>query len=224
MIHPTRTDLLQLRARVASVSNSVSILQARRQALIREFLTLVRPFLRSREAIASEYGAAIDELSLARGHEGDAMIEAIAAGSARDVGVEIAEKSVMGVRYQDLTVWGPFLRTPPERSFGYANTSPHLDEAAFAFEKLTGHVLEVATLEIKLKRIGDAIQQATRRVRVLEERVLPALRADIKAIAAHLGERDRESHFRLKKFKERRDREDGTKFADVLYQLREIPS
>ena len=206
MIHPTRTDLLQLRDKVASVSNSVSILQARRQALIREFLTLVRPFLRSREAVAAEYGVAITELSLARGHEGNAMIEAIAAGSARDVGVEIAEKSVMGVRYQDLTVWGPFVRTPAERGFGYANTTPHLDEAAFAFEKLTEHVLEVAMLESKLKRLGDAIQQATRRVRVLEERVLPRLRADIKAIAAHIGEREREAHFRLKKFKERRDR------------------
>ena len=209
MIHPTRTDLLQLRARVTSVANSVSILQARRQSLIREFLTLVRPFLRSRETIASEYGVAVAELSLARGHEGNAMIEAIAAGSARDVGVEIAEKSVMGVRYQDLTVWGPFVRTPAERGFGYANTTPHLDEAAFAFEKLTEHVLEIAMLESKLKRLGDAIQQATRRVRVLEERVLPRLRADIKAIAAHIGEREREAHFRLKKFKERRDRRGG---------------
>ena len=206
MIHPTRTDLLQLRARVSSISTSVSILQARRQALIREFLTLVRPFLRSREALASEYAVAIAELSLARGHEGDALIDLIAAGSARDVGVEIAAKSVLGVHYQDLTVWGPFVRTPPERGFGYANTSPHLDEAAFAFEKLTEHILEVATIEIKLKRIGDAIQQATRRARVLEERVLPRLRADIKAIVAHIGEREREAHFRLKKFKQRRDR------------------
>jgi V/A-type H+-transporting ATPase subunit D len=209
MIHPTRTDLLQLRARVTAVANSVSILQARRQALIREFLTLVRPFVRSREAVASEYAVAIAELSLARGHEGEAMIDAIAAGSARDVGVEIAEKSVMGVRYQDLTLWGPFVRNPAERGFGYANTTPHLDEAAFAFEKLTEHVLEVAMLESRLKRIGDAIQQATRRVRVLEERVLPRLRADIKAIAAHIGEREREGHFRLKKFKERRDRRGG---------------
>lgn len=209
MIHPTRTDLLQLRAKVTSVANSVSILQARRQALIREFLTLVRPFLRSRDAVAAEYGVAIAELQLARGHEGNAMIEAIAAGSARDVGVEIVEKSVMGVRYQDLTVWGPFVRTPPERGFGYANTTPHLDEAAFAFEKLTEHVLEVAVLESRLKRIGDAIQQATRRVRVLEERILPRLHAEIKAIATHIGEREREAHFRLKRFKQRRDRARG---------------
>jgi V/A-type H+-transporting ATPase subunit D len=130
MIHPTRTDLLQLRGKVTAVANSVSILQARRQALIREFLGLVRPFLRSRDAMASEYGAAIAELSLARGHEGDAFIETIAAGGARDVGVEIAEKAVMGVRYLDLTLWGPFSRTPGERVFGYADTTPHLDVAA----------------------------------------------------------------------------------------------
>jgi V/A-type H+-transporting ATPase subunit D len=80
------------------------------------------------------------------------------------------------------------------------------DEAAFRFEKLTEHVLEVAVLESRLKRIGDAIQQATRRARVLEERILPRLLADIKAIATHLGEREREAHFRLKKFKQRRDR------------------
>ena len=135
------------------------------------------------------------------------MIDAIAAGSARDVGVEIVEKSVMGVWYQDLTVWGPFVRSPAERGFGYANTSPHLDEAAFAFEKLTEHVLEVAVLESRLKRLGDAIQQATRRVRVLEERILPRLHTEIKAITTHIGER--EAHFRLKRFKRRRDRARG---------------
>jgi hypothetical protein len=42
-----------------------------------------------------------EELSLARGHEGTAII---GAGSARNVGVEIAEASVARVRYQALTV------------------------------------------------------------------------------------------------------------------------
>jgi V/A-type H+-transporting ATPase subunit D len=206
MIHPTRTDLLLLRDKVASIANSVSILQARRQALIREFLASVRPFLRSRERIAASYASAIVELNLARGHEGDALIDLIAAGSARDVGVELAEASVMGVRYHDLTAWGPFVRTPAERGFGYANTTPHLDEAAYRYEKLTEDVIEMAKYESRLKRLGDAIQQMTRRVRVLEERVLPQLRADIKSIAQHIGEREREAHFRLKKFKATRNR------------------
>lgn len=204
MIHPTRTDLLLLREKVASVVNSVAIMQARRQALIREFLASVRPFLRSRQSVAGEYRTAIIELALSRGHEGDALIDAIAAGSARDVGVEIGEKSVMGVRFHDVSVWGPFVRTPPERSFGYANTTPHLDEAAFRFEKVTEDILEIAVFESRLKRLGEAIERMTHRVRVLEERILPQLNADIRAIARHIGEREREAHFRLKRFKDRR--------------------
>ncbi|HEX8031879.1 MAG TPA: V-type ATP synthase subunit D [Vicinamibacterales bacterium] len=205
MIHPTRTDLLLLRDKVSSIRNSVSILQARRQALIREFLASVRLYLRSRQGMSSAYASAIAELALARGHEGDALIDAIAAGSARDIGVEIVDNSVMGVRFQDLTGWGPFVRTPPERGFGYANTTPHLDEAAYAFEKLTEDLIEVAKFESRLKRLGEAIRQVTRRVRVLEERLLPQMLADIRSIAQHLGERERESHFRLKKFKTSRE-------------------
>ena len=200
-IHATRTDLLQLRDKVASVTNSVSILQARRQALMREFLASIKPFLRSRDTIAADYSTAITELNLARGHEGDALIDLIGAGGERDIGVEIAERSVMGVRYHDVVPWGPFVRNPAERDFGYANTTPHLDEAAYRFEKLTADVVEIAVYENRLKRLGDAIRQATRRVRVLEERVLPRLLADIKSIAQHIGEREREAHFRLKRFK-----------------------
>lgn len=44
IIHPTRTNLLLLRERAASVANSVGILKARRQALIREFLTVTIPY------------------------------------------------------------------------------------------------------------------------------------------------------------------------------------
>ena len=38
MIHPTRTNLLLLKEKSSSVSNSIGILKSRRQALIIEFL------------------------------------------------------------------------------------------------------------------------------------------------------------------------------------------
>jgi len=118
MIHPTRTDLLQLKEKVVSVANSLAILKARRQALMRELFASIPPFLRSRDAIRIGYGRAIAELQLARGHEGDTFIETLAAGSAREVGVEIAGKNGMGVRYRELTPWGPFVRSPDQRNYG----------------------------------------------------------------------------------------------------------
>jgi len=201
MIHPTRTDLLQLKDKVASVANSVAILKARRQALIREFLASVHPFLHSRDAISKDYSKALAELQLAKGHEGTALVETLAAGSERALGVDIAEKNVMGVRYRELTVWGPFVRSPEERNYGYALTTPHLEESVHLFERTAEAMLEIAAFESKLKMLGKEIQHVTRRTRVLEERVLPNLRAQIKTITQYIGEREREAHFRLKRFK-----------------------
>ena len=206
MIHPTRTDLLQLKERVASVANSVAILKARRQALIRELLASIQPFLHSRDAIRTAYGTAIAELHLAKGHEGTSFIETLAAGSAREVGVDVAEKNVMGVRYRELTAWGPFVRSPDQRNYGYALTTPHLEESLHLFERTVQEMLEIAAFENKLQMLGREIQHVTRRTRVLEERVLPRLKAQIRTITHYIGERGREAHFRLKRFKTMRGR------------------
>lgn len=206
MIHPTRTDLLQLEEKVASIANSVAILKARRQALIRGFLESVRPLVRSRDAIRRDYGVAIDELHLSQGHEGAAFVETLAALSEREVGVDIAERNLLGVRYRDLVPFGPFVRAPQERAYDYTVTTPHLEESVHRFESVLETMLEIAAFENKLKMLGEEILAVTRRVRVLEERVLPRLRTDIRSIVQFLGEREREAHYRLKKFKTNRRR------------------
>lgn len=206
MIHPTRTALLQLKEKVGSVANSVAILQARRQALIREFLASVQPFLHSRGAIRRDYSRAIAELHLAKGHEGTALIDTLAAASERAVGVDVVDRNVMGVHYRELTVWGPFIRSPEERNYGYAMTTPHLEESVYLFERISEAMLENAAFESRLTMLGREIQHVTRRIRVLEERVLPELHAQIRTITQYISERDREAHFRLKRFKTMRAR------------------
>jgi len=201
MIHPTRTNLLQLRDRAASVGDSVTILEARRQALIHEFLESVQSFARSREAIRRDYGRALGELRLATGHEGAGWVEALAANARRPVGVESTERNLMGVRYREIVPYGPFERSPAEREYDYTVTTPHLEEAIHGFERVVAAMLEIAAFESRLKILGEEILGVTRRIRVLEERVLPRLRQQIRAIAQYLGEREREAHYRLKKFK-----------------------
>lgn len=202
MIHPTRTILLQLKEKAASVTNSVAILKARRQALIREFLESVRPFMKSRDTIRRDYAQALGELHLTEGHEGMALVESLAAISERELGVDVEEKNVMGVHYRELTVYGTFVRSPEERNYDYTTTTPHLEESLYLFERIVESMLEVATYESKLKMLGEEILHVTRRTRVLEERILPKLKAEIKAIAQYIAERERETHFRLKKFKD----------------------
>jgi V/A-type H+-transporting ATPase subunit D len=204
--HPTRTDLRELRDKAASVANSVSILKARRQALIRGFLESIQPFVRSRAATRQEYAQAITELQLSKAHEGEASIDALAALAERPVGVDIAERNAMGVRYRDVAIHGPFVRGPHERGYDYTMTTPHLDEATRRFESIVATMLEIAAFESRLEMLGEEIVRVTRRTRVLQERILPRLVQDIAMIEQFLGEREREGHYRLKRFKSRRDR------------------
>ena len=61
--------------------------------------------------------------------------------------------------------------------------------------------IRLAEYESKLKRLGDEILRTTRRIKELEEMVLPTLKLQIKTITQYIGERERESFYRLKRVK-----------------------
>jgi V/A-type H+-transporting ATPase subunit D len=201
MIHPTRTNLLLLKEKSRSVVNSIGILKARKQALIKEFLATTLPFLRSREDIRKSYGAAIRELALALGHEGKDGIESLVSATQRDFGIDVIEKSIWGLRYKDIIFHDLPVRDAHERGYDEFSTTPHVEKCAALFEKLLELMLHIAQYENKLKRLGGEISRTTRRIKVLEEMVLPGLKQQVKTITQYLGERERESFYRMKRVK-----------------------
>ena len=201
MIHPTRTNLLLLKEKARSVVNSIGILKARKQALIKEFLAATVPFLRSREDIRNSYGKALRELAISLGHEGVDAVDSIAAATERDFKINVVEKSIWGLKYKDIVVHDAPVRDLDKRGYDEYGTTPHLEDAAFLFEKLLESMLQIAKYESKLKRLGDEITRTTRRIKVLEETVLPGLKSQIKTIAQYISERERESFYRLKRVK-----------------------
>ena len=201
MLHPTRTNLLLLKERHVTILGSISILKGRRQALIHEFLEATRPLLRSRDAVREKYARALERLRLSLGHEGEEMLIALATANRQDPGLEIIPRNILGLHYFDVTVRQTPLRTPLERGHDFSHTTPHIEEAEFLFETIATEMLETATYEAKVKRLEDELHRLSRRIRVLEERTIPTLTSDIRAIVQYLGEREREAHFRLKRFK-----------------------
>jgi V/A-type H+-transporting ATPase subunit D len=201
MIHPTRTNLLILKEKAKSVLNSVGTLKARRQALIHEFLKTSLPFLRSREDIRNTYGQALNELALSLGREGRSGVESITFSAERDIGLNIVERSIWGLKYKDITVKEEAVREPDKRGYDLRTTTPHLEEGIYLFEKVLASMLDLAAFENKLERISDEIQRIARKIKVLEEKVLPELKRQIKSITQYIGERERESHYRLRRFK-----------------------
>lgn len=201
MIHPTRTNLLALRDKARSVYSGIRILRTRRRALIKEFLDSSRPVLRSREELRKTYGKALAELAAGIEREGKDYVASAAAVAGRDLNVDISEKSMWGIKYREVAPNGPPVRKVYERGYDWLSSTPHLEECAHLFETVTESVLELASRESRLKSLAEEIVKTTRRIRVLEEKTAPDLLRGIRTISACLGERGRESFYRLKKFK-----------------------
>src|SRR5574340_52783 len=166
MVHPTRTNLLMLKDKRKSVVNSIGILKARKQALIKEFLADTLPFLRSREEIRKTYGKAVGELAVSLGREGTDTIESIALAAQRDFGIEVRDKSIWGLRYKDIEYHDVPVRGPDKRGYYEYSTTPRLTESITLFEKLLENMLQIAEYESKLKRLGEEIVKTTRRIKV----------------------------------------------------------
>ena len=201
MIHPTRTNLLLLKEKSKSVLNSIGILKARKQALIKEFMATTLPFLRSREDIRTAYGKALIKRALALGHEGRDTIESIVVATEREFGIDVSEKSIWGLRYKDIAFHDAPVRDADKRGYDELSVTPHLEAGVTLFEKLLESMLEIAKYESKLKRLSQEILRTTRRIKVLEEMVVPSLRLQIRTINQYIGERERESFYRLKRVK-----------------------
>jgi V/A-type H+-transporting ATPase subunit D len=202
MIHPTRTNLLLLKEKSASVINSIGILKSRRQALIIEFLKTSNPYLESRRVIRKLYSDAIVQLFFSRGHEGDVSIESIAEVTGREFNVEITPRKLWGLEYKEISPRETAVRDIQARNYDYRFTTANLEEAIWRFEKIVDAILDIAEYDNKLQRLSREIIQTTRRVRVLEERILPQLKKQTKTIMQYLGERERENYYRLKQFKD----------------------
>ncbi len=207
MIHPTRTNLLLLKDKVLSINNSLEILTARRQALIMELLQSSTPYLESRKKLGILYGEAITRLAVAQAMSGGDRVQALALTAQRDLRVAVSAKSVWGLSYKEITPRESAVRSVTGRGYDYRLTTPALEEAAFRFETVVDDVLALAEYENKIQRLGREIKKTTRRMRVLEEKILPQLKQKIKSIGGHIAERERETHYRLKEFKKAKNRE-----------------
>jgi V/A-type H+-transporting ATPase subunit D len=187
MIQPTRTNLLLLKDRLHAVLNCTTILKGRRQALIKEFLKITKPLMQSREEISQAYARALDALQVSKARESPVAVDALSAISRRKIAVEVAEGNLLGLRFRDLTM--------------HETVSPWLDETIHEFEGIVEEMLSLANFEGKFRRLAEELVRLTRRIRILEERVTPELRLDIHAMSQYLSERERETYFRLKRFK-----------------------
>lgn len=202
---PTRMNLLILKSQERTAREGLSLLRSKREALVRELFGIMEQAVATRDLFSETLRGAMVSLSVSLGTEGRDGVESAAIAARRDVPLSLEEKSVWGVRYQDLR-WRGVVRSADARGYAFSGVAVATIAASREFEKALEVVLRVVSVEGRLKKIGAEIGKATRRVNTFTEVILPRLRVGIHGIRLALEEREREDIFRMKRFKKRTGR------------------
>jgi vacuolar-type H+-ATPase subunit D/Vma8 len=121
----------------------------------------------------------------------------------REYGVEIRSAQVWGVPVASIVSRPPLTRTVGARGNAPGSSGPTATAAAAEFERLAELLLDAATREMMIRRLGEALSQTSRQVHTLERRVAPSLLDQLGTVRRTLEEREREEHLRLKHLSKR---------------------
>jgi len=195
-------NLITRKSQIKLAQQGAELLKNKRDALIQEFFGLVKPLVSLRKQLAQKFSDAEWKLFLALVFDGPQSVASAAMACRRDLRFGIETKNLWGIRVAELQKTS-LTRSSMTRGYALTSTSARIDQAAYAFEELLSHILEVAPIEIKLKKLGEEIKKTSRRVNALEQRLIPRLSSEKRFIQQILEGREREDVFRLKRIKKK---------------------
>jgi V/A-type H+/Na+-transporting ATPase subunit D len=202
---PTRLNLLRAERRLERVRKGAALLRRKREALVTELFRLARPAADARHQIEDSSRRGYQLLLSALALHGRAGVRALA-WPERDFGVEMQSSQVWGVPIASILSHPPLIRSVGSRGNAPWSTGPTAVGAAAEFERLAELLLDAATREMLMRRLGEALSQTSRQVHTLERRVAPSLLGQMGSVRRTLEEREREEHLRLKHLSRKKGR------------------
>ena len=199
-VKPTRMELLKLRRRVKLADKGHRLLKEKRDALISEFMIVIKEYKDARKRVEENLKVAFYNLLMAEVLLGSRDLEQISRITLRDINLDFMTKNIMGVSVPVMKI-DNLIRRVHERGYGFLSTNAKLDDAARNFEESIGSIVKLAEVEESVRRIAEEVEKTKRRVNALEYIVIPRLKATIKHIEMRMEEIERESFLRLKKIK-----------------------
>jgi len=199
-IQPTRSELLEVTRKIRLTRNGHKILKLKRDGLILEFFKILDQAKDIRAEIARGYKEAQEKIAIANAVDGVIAVRSAAYALTIHPDIQLRSKNLMGVVVPDIRS-SRIVAPLDERGYGIIGTSPRIDEAADAYEKLVETVVKAAELETTMKKLLEEIERTKRRVNALEFKVLPDLEEMERFIRFRLEEMERDNIFRLKRIK-----------------------
>ena len=201
-IQPTRSELLEVGKKIKLTKNGHKILKLKRDGLILEFFKILDQAKDLRQEIARRYKEANEKIAIATAIDGAIAVRSASYALTGHPEIQLRSRNLMGVVVPNIRS-SKIVAPLNERGYGIIGTSPRIDEATDAYEKLVETVVKAAELETTMKKLLEEIEKTKRRVNALEFKVLPELEEIERFIRFRLDEMERDNTFRLKRIKDK---------------------
>jgi V/A-type H+-transporting ATPase subunit D len=205
-VSATRSELLARRARIRLAVQGGGLLKERRGALIKEFDRLGASVLMSMDLLDREVAGAGQVLGVAIADDGREPFDSAAFAAEDGIELTVHTRSVAGVQIVEIEK-GNVERARTSRGYSLVATSARTDAVAERFESVLDRLLDIAALELSVRRLADEIARTTRRMNALEHVVVPRLEAEHARISLVLEERELEDRVRLRRIRAQGRRE-----------------
>ncbi len=198
-ISPTRQELLRLKKQLKTAKSGHKLLKNKLDSLVQEFLSHVKELQKARKEIDEKMHSFLMDYLKAENSLGKEETRALTAHiPAAEVGFK--KRNIMGVVVDDFTARNKaeIQNTP----LGEISGDHNLKEAKEKSHDILQYIVEYATLEQKIRKLAEEIENTRRRVNSLEHVYIPRLEKNKKYIEQKLEESGRFERTILMKVKE----------------------
>ncbi|GAB4324977.1 MAG: V-type ATP synthase subunit D [Promethearchaeota archaeon] len=200
-IIPTTSNYHKLKKQLAFTTRGQRLLELKRDQLLQLIRNLKRRFETARREMSESMAEAYRMLNVAYMEMGKENVvffsEFLKEQPVVDVVVTFTSK--LGIDLPSIkATWKPRERLPP---YGFVDTSIFFDRAIIAFREALGKILVYAELENSLLSYLWEYNKMHRRIRALDEVIIPRIRENFTFIEQVLEEQEQEEFIRLKEIK-----------------------
>lgn len=189
-----RSRLLTLQQERVAARLGRELLDGKREAILRELLRRTRRRDELRADITGALREAHRTLRAARVEVGAAQVDGAALAQPLNVSLDVRRGSLVGV---------PMARLHPRLAefvpqYGFGGTAATLDAAGARFSALLPALVGLAEEEEAVRNLHDGLVKTVRRLKALEQVVIPRLEREVREVAAALEEEERDESVRRK--------------------------
>jgi V/A-type H+-transporting ATPase subunit D len=182
-ITPTRSVVIALKDERRTMREGYAFLDEKCLLLAGAMLQEVRRFETLRAELAELQRAALRALQLAAGRHGLQGVQCYPPADASPKHVHTQRKSLLGVALLEARLEGAANKAEPA-----PNPSPEAELARAAFAKLLPKLVEMAAMIGNLERLYQEYRRTVRRVRALQDVLLPEIDATLYDVETRLEE------------------------------------